>query len=180
MLMNMYKRGSRGHTPLLNLCCSLELWPAVSQSVSEQTVNSAAAWPPCRNFLRHSKVGEGKKKRSDKLIQRRRPDARRPFFLSFGDGGTKDARTRKRRGLFSLFFSYESGTCAPAGSKSRSPPVHVSARGGELWCRVSPAEPPVRDEWQPQQSGGMILRRGPVLAAFLLCFLAKVRGEVGG
>lgn len=31
------------------------------------------------------------------------------------------------------------------------------------------------NEWQ-QQSGGMILRRGSVVAAFLLCFLAKVRG----
>lgn len=29
------------------------------------------------------------------------------------------------------------------------------------------------NEWQ-QQSGGMILRRGAVVAAFLLCFLAKV------
>lgn len=31
------------------------------------------------------------------------------------------------------------------------------------------------NEWQ-QQSGGMILRRGSVVAAFLLCFLAKVCG----
>lgn len=31
------------------------------------------------------------------------------------------------------------------------------------------------NEWQ-QQSGGMILRRGSVVAAFLLCLLAKVCG----
>lgn len=31
------------------------------------------------------------------------------------------------------------------------------------------------NEWQ-QQSGGMILRRGSVVVAFLLCFLAEVRG----
>lgn len=37
------------------------------------------------------------------------------------------------------------------------------------------AERPVRNEWQQQQSGGMILRRGSVVAAFLLCLLAKVR-----
>lgn len=30
------------------------------------------------------------------------------------------------------------------------------------------------NEWQ-QQSGGMVSRRGSVLAAFLLCFLAQVR-----
>lgn len=30
------------------------------------------------------------------------------------------------------------------------------------------------NEWQ-QQSGGMVSRRGSVVAAFLLCFLAQVR-----
>ncbi|KAM8860063.1 protein jagged-1b [Spinachia spinachia] len=65
--------------------------------------------------------------------------------------------------------------CAPRSEESPRPhpplPVHVSIPA-ELWCRVS-ARRPVTSEGQ-RRSGGMILRRGSVVAAFLLCFLAKV------
>lgn len=79
--------------------------------------------------------------------------------------GEPEGRTRK---------VYESGTCAPLNKSLLPTRACLNQRRALVPCVGQTIS---TNEWQ-QQSGGMILRRGSVVAAFLLCFLAKVRGLV--
>lgn len=79
--------------------------------------------------------------------------------------GEPEGRTRK---------VYESGTCAPLTKSLLPTRACLNQRRALVPCVGQTIS---TNEWQ-QQSGGMILRRGSVVAAFLLCFLAKVRGLV--
>lgn len=103
MLMNMYKRGYCGHTPLLNLCRSLQLWPAVSQSASKQSTRLPHGHR-VETFFDTAKSRKGRR-RSAGINYFNAGDSTLGdnFFLILGRGGTKDARTRKRRSLLSFF-----------------------------------------------------------------------------
>lgn len=68
---------------------------------------------------------------------------------------------------------YESGTCAPLIKVLFPTRACLNPRRALEPCVGQTTS---TNEWQ-QQSGGMILRRGSVVAALLLCFLAKVRAR---
>lgn len=100
---------------------------------------------------------------------------------SSNKGKPSDTAEEQTGTYWNTSVSMHREACAPLIEEPPRPRtpllVHVSLRA-QLWCRAS-ARRPVTSEGQ-QRSGGMILRRGSVVAAFLLCFLAKVRGLLSG
>lgn len=135
----------RPDTPLLlNLCSHLQLWPAVSQSVSQQWARLPHGH--CvETFFNTTKW---------KLLDKRRR-----------------AVARRAWGTHQEEVFYESGTCAPLIKVLFPTRACLNPRRALEPCVGQTTS---TNEWQ-QQSGGMILRRGSVVAALLLCFLAKVR-----